>query len=377
MDITSRKGRRNSLNTRSKIGVVIAANLNFTPFYYRYEEIFVKERIDFDLILWNRSGAKTETRATHLFEYELRDDANNGDWKKIWKFEMFAQYAKRIIKKNHYEYLLFLGTNSGNGVFLANYLKRHYKNKFWIDVRDYTYEWFRPFSYLENKAIGAADVAVISSKGYLSFLPKDREYVIAHNIDWDSINKLSKMRKVSGDGHIRISFIGNMRYFEENYRFLNLMANDNRFLLQYFGTGCEKLKDYCEEKGITNVRFKGRFNREETANLYAETDIINNLYGNDQTYLKLALSNKLYYALFMGKPILVCENTFMEKVSAEGGIGFAIDYDDPLIKEKLIEFYKSFRPSTEKSEALKKRIRIEDDVFISSVMQCAHRTGRG
>lgn len=356
----------------SEICVIIAANLNYTPFYYRYEKIFLDQGIDFDLILWNRSGTTTDAKANNIYEYNLRDEANNGNWKKIWKFISFSHFVKEIIRKNKYRYLMFLGTNSGNGVFLADYLKKNYNERYLVDVRDYTYEWFKPFYWLENILIRAAESVVISSEGFRSFLPEERDYIMAHNIDWDSINEMKDNNHTFNQNPIRISFIGNMRYYPENYKFIDLMGNDKRFVLQYFGTGCEKIQDYCIENNITNVKFKGKFDRHETASLYSETDIINNLYGNNKTFLKLALSNKLYYSLFIGRPILVCKDTYMEVVSHEGGIGFSIDYSDPLIKEKLIKFYMDYNPVTEKSEALKNRILREDSEFVSMIIRRIH-----
>ena len=354
----------------SKIAIIIAANLNYTPFYYRYEKVFSNMKIDYDLIIWNRAGIKTDSLATNIFEYELSDEANNGDWKKAWKFVQFSRYAKKVIKKNKYKYLFFLGTNSGNAVFLAHFLNRYYNNRFWVDVRDYTYEWFKPFCYLEKKAVLAADTVVISSRGFLSFLPENREYVVAHNIDWDSINKAKQLPSVHTNNKIRIGFIGNMRYFQENYKVIDLFGNDDRFILMYYGTGCQTLKKYCNKHNIKNVRFKGRFDRSETAALYMETDFVNNLYGNDQTYLKLALSNKFYYALFLKKPILVCEGTYMEKLANEGGIGFTVKYDDVSIKDKVIDFFYSFDTSNQKILDLQTKINLEDQEFVESIQAC-------
>lgn len=361
----------------SRIGIILGANLNFTPFYYRYEKMLVDAGTDFDLIIWNRSGVKIDVKANNVYEYKLQDKANNGDWKKFWKFIGFSRFVKRRLSAVNYDYLFFLGTYSGNGILIANYLKKHFKEKYCLDIRDYTYEWFKPFSCLESVSVNNADKVVISSKAFETFLPKNKEYLIAHNIDWDCIEQINSIDYCRDNSAIRISFIGNMRYYQENYRFLDLMANDERFVLQYFGTGCEELEHYCNEKKISNVRFMGSFERKDTAMLYSKTDIINNLYGNDKTYLKLALSNKLYFSLFTGKPILVCKNTYMETIAVEGKIGFAIDYQDEEIKDKIMNFYNQYTCLDSDSNKLKNRVISEDRLFVDEIVKKIHFVTNG
>ena len=137
---------------------------------------------------------------------------------------------------------------------------------------------------------------------------------------------------------IRISFIGNVRYYEENIKLINIFSNDERFLLQYFGAGSDKLKEYCEKKGIKNVKFHGKFAASETINFYNNTDIINNVYGNQLIGLTTALSNKLYYSVCFKLPILVSSNTYMEKLSTQYNFGF-IFQENKDFPDKLYQMY--------------------------------------
>ena len=357
----------------NKICIVVSANLTYLPFYYRYEELLDKYNMPFDLIIWNRQGVDIVSKAKNIYEFKLLDSTNNGNWKKINKFFKFSNYVKHKLKDNTYSFVFFLGTYAGNGILLNRFLRKNYKYKYLLDIRDYTYEWFLPYKLMEWQVINNAHTVVVSSKGYFSFLPQNKNYIVAHNIDWENINAAQNSKRIVDSNRIRISFIGNMRYYDENFRFLNLMKNDERFIIQYYGTGCEILKEYCENQSINNVSFMGRFDRSETANLYANTDIVNNLYGNNKTFLKLALSNKLYYSLFLGLPILVCENTYMEEITTIGKIGFTVDYNDPNIKDKLYAFVRNYNSKSYESEKLKEQVLFEDNEFVESIKRLINR----
>lgn len=320
-----------------KIAIILGSNIHWAPYYYRYENLLVELGIDFDLIYWNREGIQEESRA-NLIAFATPDVSNNKNPLKIWKFIAFSAFVQKTIRENHYDKLIFLGTHGCAVCFCAEYLAKHYRNKMWIDIRDDQYEWFPPFYWGEKKSIGASYATAISSYEYTSFLP-EHDYLYMHNIDPNAAQMQAAYSPVKdANSQIRISFIGNVRYFDQNVKILKYLGNDNRFKLQFYGKGSENLEKYCREHDITNVDFWGGFAQKETLSFYNKTDIINNVYGNDTLNLKTALSNKLYYALFLKMPILVSANTFMEKLAKQYGIGFTFEEKED-IADRLYDWY--------------------------------------
>ena len=47
---------------------------------------------------------------------------------------------KKNIVKNKYEKIVLLDTSAGTAALLAGFLSKHYRNKYWIDIRDYSFE---------------------------------------------------------------------------------------------------------------------------------------------------------------------------------------------------------------------------------------------
>lgn len=325
-----------------KVAVILASNFENAPFYKVYKSVFDKmENLDVEYIIWNRHMVN-QFGEDNVISFDCEDEIDSGSVMKFLKYIRYAKFVKEKLKKGRYDKILFLGTYAWTVAFLSSYLKKKYKNRYWVDVRDYTFEKIHIYSMLQKRAIKNSYCTAISSSGFKTFLP-EHDYLLIHNIDICNINKCKNSVKTEQpDGKIRISFIGTFGYMSFQEKMIDRLGNDDRFVLQFFGTSVEKAKAYCDEKNITNVIFEGRFPSEKTSYYYSKTDIINNLYGNDNLCVKTALSNKLYYSLALKMPILVCKNTEMEAVTKQAGNGFTFDFDDPYIGDKLFSWYKNF-----------------------------------
>lgn len=318
--------------------LILPSNLHWAPYYTRYEKILKDMGISFDLILWNREGIKEDTLGRKI-EYKAPDETNNGSAKKIFKFIGFARFILKEIKNNNYNKIVFVGTYAGTPALLSRYLERNYKGRYWIDLRDITYERFRPFFCLESRAIINSYKTVISSKGYCPYLPRF-DYGFIHNID-PSIEEIARIFHKSKSDIIRVSYIGNLAYWNACKEMIDVLANDNRFVMNFIGPNYEVIQQYCEKNSISNVSFHGRFKREDTVRFYMDTDIIYNIYGNDTVNVRTALSNKLYYAMRFRLPILVSQNTYMEKIVKKYNIGISFE-NSQKFADKLYNWYLKF-----------------------------------
>lgn len=308
--------------SNQKILFVLSCNLHWAPFYTRYELLLKNAGISYDLVIWNREGIEEKTYGK-LIEFKVLDKNSKKTASKVLKFFRFAHFVKKQIRKNSYDKIVFLGTYSGVPALLASFLEKEYKGKYWIDLRDLTYENYKFFYNLEAKAIKNSFKTVVSSKGFLSLLPKG-DYGFIHNIDPTMDDIVKRFNKSKSD-RIRVSYIGNLGYWNPCRQLIDALANDERFVMNFIGPNYEIIKDYCESNKIANVTFHGLFKREETVNFYNDTDIIYNTYGNDTANVRSLLSNKLYYALRFKLPILVSKDTYMEEFVTKYDIGYCFE----------------------------------------------------
>ncbi len=272
-----------------------------------------------------------------LFEFDMKKQYSNKFGKLLFYFK-YAKFIKNILKKNTISSIILL--HSQILLLVYSTLLKYYKNKYIIDIRDYSIESSLIARQMEKKIIKNSLAAVISSPGYKNFLPK-YDYIISHNIpliDNETreifLKRDKKVMKV-----LNIFFIGVIRFFEENIRIIEKFKNDNRFRLHFIGLGAAKMLKYLKENKIENVTIVDRFHTAETLGYYSNCDIILNLYGNHKKELDYALSNKLYYAALLYMPILVSPNTYMEKVALSSGFGFSFNLEETCECDRLYKYY--------------------------------------
>ena len=139
---------------------------------------------------------------------------------------------------------------------------------------------------------------------------------------------------------ITIGFLGNIRYFEENRKLIDALANNPKYKLAYVGrpnVDCD-LEGYCKSKNITNAVFKGEFKNEDKPKLYKEIDLINAVYGNNSLEVTTLLPNRLYEGLLLKKPVIATNDTFLGDVVKVNKVGLCLNLDDRNIDLKIEEY---------------------------------------
>lgn len=321
-----------------KVCFLTVRNIFDTPCLPKYSSLLNN---NFDIIYFDRYGVDENCSARHQYKFRwILDLKENSRIKKYFGYILFRRYAKKIIKKNKYEKIILLPTQTA--FLFYDFLLSNYKKQYILDIRDYASE-NNPIVYnLGKKLIKNSAITSITSPAYTQFLPK-HNYLISHNVQQIDTKLVEKYRnrKYDHDKKIVISFIGTIRFIDQLHKIIRIFNNDNRFELLFIGSGSELLKEYCNKLGTTNVQLIGRFKREEMADFYMKTDIVMNVYGNNDPYLDYALSNKLYSAAIIGMPILVSPDTYMHEITKEYGFGLAVDLDDKNVPDLVFDYYKS------------------------------------
>lgn len=320
------------MESQKKICIISMGNLYLVPYLSLYTN---KIDTPYSIIYWDRENMNEqyENAQCHRFSYKIKNK-----YDKIIGFYKYRKFIKEELNSKKYERVIMLQTI---GALLINdILIKKYSKKYIVDIRDYTYEYNKLVYIIEKRLLKNSALNVVSSEGYLSFLPPNIDYVIAHNIRaWsqEKIDTFSNNHRVKKK--LNIAFIGYVNYQEQHKKLLLALKNDNRLHITFIGTRSEELREFCDSNDIRNVTLLGSFESAEILELYKNVDLINNLYGNNTPILDYALSNKLYYAAQLKIPILVCENTFMEKVANRYGIGITVDLQKRDISNYILEQY--------------------------------------
>ncbi|PKK97998.1 MAG: capsular biosynthesis protein [Tenericutes bacterium HGW-Tenericutes-2] len=346
-----------------KICILSTVNLIHMTLISLYTDFLEINNIEYDIIHIDKYGQFEDNNANRIYPYRIVIDSNWTKLKKLRKYYGFKKYAINLILNNKYEYIVVW--NSYTAILFSSFLSKKYKQKFVLNIRDYSLEKFLPVYLIMKKVIKNSFFTTVSSNGFKRFLPR-HNYIFVNSMNASLLKNIEKRNEKRDDFKpIRISFIGYVRFYENDIKLINLLGNDARFVIQYFGQGSDKLQKYCEENGIKNVNFHGRFDKSQTLNFLEQTDIINNLYGSGKIELDTAISIKFYYSISYQIPILVDSNTYMEDLIKKYDVGLSIDWNIDNLSDCIFDWYRNlnYQKYIENCEMLCKKIEEENLEF--------------
>ncbi len=315
-----------------RAGIVAANNIRYSPYIHFYTRIFKKLDAAYELIIPDRNGLKESFDAPlHILPWKAGLPT-------VVNYFLYAGAVKKILARENYDLIVVLTGN--NTAFLGPWLKRHYRQKYIIDIRDYSHENLPPYYLLEKAAIDHSLLNVISSAKFTGFLPPS-EYTVCHNCT-EGMQQVSSF--IRGREPIRIGYVGGLSYVEQCTRLMKLVAGDQRFLFEFYGTSDleEAMRASAEAFHCERIIFHGGYLPEEKGAILQKVDILFNAYGNGCALLDCALSNKLYDAYAYTKPILTSPGTYMSEMA--GLLAFELDFDKPDIMDQLYSWYMQTDP---------------------------------
>lgn len=316
------------MNNEKKICIVTMGNIYLVPYLHTYTN---KINSPISIIYWDRANLNETDEKNKYYRFQHKFETKKD---KALGYIEYRKFVKKILLESEFDVIILLQTLSA--LLLSDILLKNYKKKYIVDVRDYTYENNKLIYNIEKKLLKHSAMNVVSSEGFLNFLPTEAEYEVAHNIrNWPIENLLKIKRRDKIREKLNIVFVGYVNYQEQHKKLLLALKNDPRFHISFIGTRGDELYPFCEENEIQNVTLVDTFKSVQTLDFYENADFVNNLYGNHTPVLDYALSNKLYYAATLNIPILVCEETFMEDISHKYHFGVTVNLDNP---EKLGDY---------------------------------------
>ncbi len=332
-----------------------------------YFDYLKQNGIPYDVIYMNKYDEDENTGAEVNYPVSYK---KKNKLQKLFGFFKFGKEASSILKKNKYGFVIVWSEYTA--AFICRVLKKEYKQRYCVNVRDLNVGLRQVLNIPLNSAIKSSLFTTVSSEKYIPELTHNFDnYLFFHSYNQKVMDEtLQSManseKKPENNDKIRILYIGYIRFYDHLIKFIEQIKNDPRYELTVAGSGSESIKSYIEKNGITNVVVHGKFPKEQTGEFLADADVIFNLYGTEDLNLKYALSNKLYYAVALGLPILVYKNTYVAELAEKCGIAFAVDDClDGSFADKFYDWYttRDFDEIKLKcNEFLKDAIRSQDEL---------------
>ena len=299
------------------------------PYLSLYKKLILQTGNDYVII--NEHELEKDLEEKHItFNY-----SGKGALLHIRRYFKWRRFVIENIKKNNVSKIVFL--TPWAPIKLVDKCIFDWNKQYVLDIRDYSNENSSWFKKCEEIVIKHSIITVISSKGFLKWLPKNINYTIAHNMP-SHYSACKECRSFQNET-INISYIGLVGYYPQNCSLVD-STYGTRFRMTFSGAinaSCP-IEKYCKDHSYFHVSFTGVFNNSEKQSLYSDCDIINAVYGNDSEVVRHALPNKLYDALIYKIPIMAHSGTYLGEVIEDYGVGLAIDVTQPDYMRK-IELY--------------------------------------
>ena len=329
-----------------KVLIMGFTKIKYMPYINFYLESVSKDVNEVHILYWNRDLKDEDISVldgTTLHEFKCYQENDVSKASKIISFIKYRKYAKKIIKENDFDFIIFM--HSLPGVVISDVLLKKYRGRMIFDYRDSTFESFSPFKKRVGKLVKASSATFVSSDAFRRFLPEDQKHKIytTHNLlteDFAFRDTKEKYGIVSDK--IRLSFWGFIRHEEINKEIINKIAKDDRFELHYYGREQQialNLKRYASDIRAKNIFFHGEYKPSDRYEFIKSTDIIHNIYCDSN--MMLAMGNKYYDGLLFKMPQVCYKGSFMGSKNEQEGTGIALDPFEVDFTDKLFNYYTS------------------------------------
>jgi hypothetical protein len=318
---------------KMRLALILASNLYMSPYVRYYTEILDKCGVPYDIIAWNRFGvAEAGVQA-----FNLKSSLHKSVLGKLIDYFRYRCFVKSKLTEGNYDKVVVF--TIVNALMLFPFLKKRYKHRFIVDIRDYV----AAAKYVPSRlsaAIQNAALVVISSAGYKQWLPKDNAYLIRHNTQ--IFRTVESRVRIEGQSKYKILTIGAIGYYDANRRLIESLADSPMFELEFVGSGYaeQSLKDFAASRGIKNVCFLGRYAKEDEPKYLRDAALISILI-DDSINSITCMSNRFYLSLVYGIPMMVDSNTEQARWVEKYNLGVIIDKNQN-IKQQIVQYLQMF-----------------------------------
>lgn len=326
-----------------RIGIIFMSNLRYAPFVKYYTNILdTLDDVEYEVIYYNRDRSLHEPNNKNYIPVPWVGKGTNAASKleKAFNFALWKVYTNRLVKRKKYDFVIVIMTTAA--VLLEKTLTRQYDGKFIFDVRDYTQEHVKWFFEAEKKLVTHSCLNVISSPGFKKFMPP-ADYVICHNFapgsDWSPVKFIKRTTLP-----IQISYIGSISYEEQCIELMRLVNKDERFSFLFYGNENTSHRVSQEAQKLKNprIRMMGPFLPNEKREIYKQSALVFNCYGNQGPLVLHAISNKHYDGALYRVPVLNSPGTIMAELAGE--YGYILDLGNIENLDGLYQWYVHLNP---------------------------------
>lgn len=257
----------------------------------------------------------------------------------------FQFWLKKTLKKNvkKMDYIHACDFDCG---YMASKIAKKYNKKIIYDMYDY-YSDSRTMTKIlkkfistkENKVINNSDLSIICGEWRKKQICKSnpKRLIVIHNtpnIDYKETKSIIKSKSKK----IKVCYVGILQTDRLLLELLNEFKKHKDLEFHVGGFGIYE-KEFSEASAkYSNIFYYGSLKYNQVLELESDCDILFATYNPIIENHRYSAPNKIYEAMALGKPIIVCNNTGIDELVNKNNTGFVIDYNAKEFFDILYKF---------------------------------------
>lgn len=286
------------------------------------------------VLCWNRQKLDNlqlsiGDNKANIIAYNKESEYGKG-LKNINSFLSFQLWLYKKLKELEKEYDIIHACDFDTA-YIANKIAKKKNKKLVYDIYDYYVDCHslgqlkKMVEKRDINIINNADCTIICTEQRKKQISKatPKKLLIVHNSP--AINNLTVNRECNPK-KIKICYVGILQDDRMLIELAEKIKGDARFEFLIGGFGKYESYFLNLSKKFDNVKFYGQMNYNHVLELENECDILFATYNPKIKNHKFSAPNKLYEAMALGKPIIVCNGTGVDEIVKKEKIGWVINY---------------------------------------------------
>lgn len=254
-------------------------------------------------------------------------------------------------------------------------MKFIFKKKLVYDIYDFYVDAFpvpkylkRLVKWLDYVAITTADVVILTNEArrrQIEGARPQKTYII-HNTPVDPGARPQLSAGKTDFYQLRVVYVGVLQPGRLLEEVVDIFIKNPHWELIVAGFGILESQMLNAASCCDNIKYMGRVSYADGLALSATADVLFATYDPDVPNHRFSSPNKLYEAMMLGKPIIVCKGTGVDELVDQEEIGVSIGYDASEFETTL------YRLSQEKTfviRAEKKARQLYEDHYSWQIME--------
>ena len=292
---------------------------------------WLSQDYDVELLGWNREGLDNVSKEIYGTVYREGPLSTFGQgFKSLYKLFLWQVAILKFLLKKGKKYDILHCADLDT--VLIPYMFRPFKKYFIVyDVYDY-FTACRVFpqiityalSQLENYIIRHANGLILVDENRIqqinTTLPKNTEII------YNTPNTPTVLEEHTIVKNLTISYVGVLDNLRFIIQLLEIISNEPDWTLHIAGYG--PIEDYVKKAAekVDNIHFYGRVSPEEAMVINSKGLVLLAIYDPILPNNRLSSPNKFFESLYLGKIIIVAENTSVDQKVKAFNAGYTFDY---------------------------------------------------